>query len=353
MSTQRITLAQVKASRLPTSIGLCSADGPGICSILNEATLRLVQASGETGWYGTWAKVVFNVDRDDPYLTLPRTIARVIDMSVCDSPIRTQNPFFEFLQFGAGLQAPAASCSRNSCACEMQMYDRGTVPLFRDLTPGNKLRFYIMNAADTGKRIFITGVKDVNGTDIFTVDRGVTINGLAITLDNQFPFVETPIAINSLEGIQKEETVGQVKIYEVSTTTDTQIMLSVMDPTEQNAYYRRYFVQGLPERCCGCDHTEDTTVQLTAMAKLEFIPVKVDTDYLLIGNIPALKNECQAIRYEEMDSPASAQMAILRHRDAIRLLNKELTHYMGARNPALAFSPFGCETLAGAGVGMI
>jgi hypothetical protein len=232
------------------------------------------------------------------------------------------------------------------------MYDRGTVPLFRDLTPGYKLRFYITNAADTGKRIFIAGAKDSNGTDIYTMDNGATVNGIFITFDNLFPFVESPIALNSIEGLQKDETVGQVKIYQVNPVTDEQTLLSTMDPSEQNAYYRRYFIQGLPQRCCECDQPQ-TTVQLTAMAKLEFIPVKADTDYLLIGNIPALKNECQAIRYEEMDSPASAQMAQLRHRDAIRLLNKEIIHYMGKERPALNYAPFGYETLARAGVGMI
>lgn len=352
MSTQRVTFGKFKRGGGPEAVGICAADGPGIAKVLNAATRRLVQSGGDTGWYGTWAKVVFNISRDDPYLTLPRTIARIINIDVCKSPIRIQNEFFEFMEFGIGLQAPAASCSRNSCTCDMQMYDRGTVPLFRDLTPGNKLRFYIMNAADTGKRIFIAGARDVNDTDIYTVDRGETVNGLFITFDNQFPFVESPIALNSIGGLLKDETVGQVKIYEVSPTTDTQIMLSIMDPTEDNAYYRRYYIQGLPESCCECDSDPDT-VQLTAMAKLEFIPVKVDTDYLLISNEDALKAECQAIRYEEMDSPSAAQMAQLRHREAIRFLNKELTHYTGRERPALAFSPFGCETLAGAGVGMI
>jgi hypothetical protein len=352
MSTQRITFGDFKRSGGPEAVGICAADSPGIARQLNQAQRRLIQAGGDEGWFGTWAKMVFNVSKDDPYLTTPRTVARISNLDVCNVPVRIQNEFFEFLEFGAGLQRPPPDCATNRCTCNLQMYDRGTVPLFRDLTPGYKLRFYIMNAADTGKRMFIAGARDVNGTDIYTMDNGVTVNGIFVTFDNLFPFVESPIALNEIGGLQKDETVGQVKIYQVNPVTDEQTLLSTMDPSEKNAYYRRYFIQGLPQRCCECDQPQ-TTVQLTAMAKLEFIPVKADTDYLIISNEDALKAECQAIRYEEMDSPASAQMAQVRHRAAIRFLNNELVHYTGKSRPAIGFHPFGYETLARVGTGMI
>ena len=77
------------------------------------------------------------------------------------------------------------------------------------------------------------------------------------------------------------------------------------------------------------------------MAKLEFIPVVVDTDYLLIGNLPALKAECMAVRYEESDNEKSIAMGELKHRQAIKFLNKELVHYVGRERPAVNYAPFG------------
>lgn len=67
---------------------------------------------------------------------------------------------------------------------------------------------------------------------------------------------------------------------------------------------------------------------------------------MVIGNIPALIEECKAIRYSDMDSPGAAQIGQLRHLDAIKLLNKEMTHYLGSLQPAINVAPFGTAKLS-------
>lgn len=85
-------------------------------------------------------------------------------------------------------------------------------------------------------------------------------------------------------------------------------------------------------------------IPVTAMVKLEYIPVSVDTDFLIIGNIPALIEECLAIKYSRMDDPRSLELSAAHHAKAIKLLQQEMVHYEGRVQPAVQFSPFGTAT---------
>lgn len=333
----RLTLGQIRQSTLPEAIGLCSADAPRIAAYCNEAIQRLIIAGGETGWFGSWAKTAFTVDPDDPYITLPRSIARLSGaVDVCNRPVAIQNEWYEFLEFGTGLQ-PVNSCQQ---PCNLLMgHDRGVVVTAVDLDPpGKKLRVYRTDALDDGKRILIQG-NDNNDIPIYEQAGISRVDGTYLLLAS--PFVDTSMEISRITGIQKDITQGPVKIYELDVATQTQRLILTMEPSETLASYRRYFLNGLPTNCCG----SSSTVTVTAMAKLEFLPMAVDTDYSLIGNLPALIEECQSIRYSRMDNIKSQQLSVGKHTMAIRLLNKELEHYMGRLKPAVNFAPFGSAKL--------
>lgn len=350
----RKTFKDFRTSRIPQTLGLCAADAPSLASYCNEAIQTLLQSSGDEGWWGTFATMVFNVDPNEPYITVPREVARLEQIDVCRTPVVINNSFYEFLQFGCGLERQRPDCAgqinaRCGCQDNVQGYDRLTVPTMRDITPGNKLRIYMTNGADTGKRIFFQS-KDGNDKPIYTMDRGVPQNGFFMTLDNMVPFIESPMTLNSIQNVTKDNTVGEVQVYGINPSTTAQTLLSTYAPNETTPCYRRYFLSNLPSKCCDCD-SPDGVVQVTAIVKLEFIPVYADTDFLLIGNLDALKNECQSIRYDEMDTQAAKQMAEYHHRNAIRLLNQELVHYLGKSRPALQFAPFGNARLENAGVG--
>jgi hypothetical protein len=350
---QLLRLKDVRQSRVPEAIGLCAADNAKLVEIINEAQQRLIFAGGETGWWGSWFRTVFTVDSaTNPYITLPRSIARVINWDICRWPVRIQNEFYEFLEAGIGLQ-PITNCSGNSFqSCNMmESYDRGQFPTFLDLVPGNKrLRFYLTDAIDVGARILVQG-KDQNGMTIYSLDGNVQVQGIFLNLTT--PFVDTPFDISLLTGLQKDVTVGQVRIYEVDMLTGAQRLLSFMEPSEEVAGYRRYFLNGLPRNCCDPTNTGVTTVQVTAMAKLAFIPVSVDTDYLIIQNMAALKEECQAVRFGEMDDSTSAQQAAIRHSKALNLLNGELRHHLGKEMPAINFAPWGTAHLSNQRIGLL
>lgn len=335
----RLRLYDFRLSRAANLVGICQGDIAATADLVNTAQRRLVFAreAGETGWWGSWAKMVFNVSKNNPYLTTPREVARLEQIDVCSHPVPIQNEFYEFLQFGAGLQP---QCQR-SCAF-LQAYDRGIVPTFADLVPPRMgIRIYLTDAADAGKRVLIQG-KDVNDSTITSADGLVQVQGVFVVL--AAPFVDGGLEISSLTGFQKDITNNPIKIYAVNLDTAVQTLLLTMEGGEQVAGYRRYLLNGLPLNCCNTN-PPSSTAQVTAMAKLELIPARVDTDYLLIQNIEALVEECQSVRFGTMDNPAAAQNALLHHRNAIGLLNGELTHYLGKDKPAVIFKPYGNASL--------
>lgn len=330
----RITVQQFANSRAAQSLGLCATNLLGVCSYLNEATERLLNAFSETGPYGCWDKVVFNVDRASPYITLPARYARAVNMDVCRMPVRVQNEWVEVLLDGIGLQSICDG--QNGCGVRAA-YDRANVPTAFDLPASNQLlRIYPTSASDIGKQIIFSDALDQNGNGIYSAAGLSSIGGFPLVL--QSPFTTTSFIVTSFAGIEKPVTAGDVVLKSVDATTGVETFLSRFTPQETNPSYRRYYLHALPAGCCPCP-TNPCQAQITAMLKLEYVPTCRATDVLLIGSIPALKEECLAIKYSEQDTAASQQFAILKHRNAVRLLNEQLAHYMGTEMPAINVMP--------------
>jgi len=153
----RATVADIQNSRYCTVLGLCSNNLAEIIPALNECTQRLLQALGNT----PYVKVAFNVNKEHPYLTLPRQFARMINMDYCRVPMRIHNQFYEYLPGGIGLQDGALS-SPDWCG-NVNGYERDTAPTIREIDPTNQLvRVYATNSTDIGKQVLITGL-DQNG----------------------------------------------------------------------------------------------------------------------------------------------------------------------------------------------
>lgn len=344
----RARLLDFRISSGPTDIGLCQSDVAGCAQAVNAAQQELILApeAKDWGWWGSWAFMAFNVDQVNPYITTPRDVARLERMTVCNRPVRIQNQFYEYLDFGIGLQ-PSNNCRFPQACQELQAYERGTVPTFSDLRAGTTLRIYVTNAGDVGKRVLVQGT-DQNDEVLYSMDGLVQVTGDYLSLDA--PFVESDV-LNSVTGLQKDQTLGPVKFFEVDSSGNQRLLLT-MEPSETTANYRRYFINGLPKSCCN-PIVSTTTVQVTAMAKLEFIPCQVDSDWLLIQNIPALIKQCQSIRLGNMDEFNAKQQAAERHVQAIRMLQGEINHYQGTHRPAIIVAPFGSARLRRQGIGQL
>lgn len=304
----------------------------------------MCREAGPDGWYGTWAEIAFNVSRDEPYITLPREIARLELINVCDRPTPIQNQFYEYLQFGNGrMPKQFASCYRNRL---LTSYSRNNAVTFTDISDTPQLiRVYATNAADEGvdKRVLIQGL-DSNDNIVYTQGSFSSTSGVYLTL--AAPFATTTTQFNHITGIQKDKTVGPVQVYQVDPSTGAEVLLLTMDGSETTAWYRRYYFDSLPRGCCPAPGaTDETLVQVKAIAKLELIPVAIDPDYCLIQNLEAIIEECTSLRYSEVDSMEAKAMAKEKHKEAIGYLQGELQHYLGNDQPAIQVLPFGSARL--------
>lgn len=336
---QRLRLYDCRTSRLPRVIGYCENDIHRIADAVNTAQRRLLYAkeAGEEGWWGTWAEILFFVSRAQPYITLPRDIARIESANVCGYPVTTNNQFVEYLRFGNGRMP-------KSCSGGLGIHARNNAVTFTDLTNGPQfITAMISNPADATKVAIIQGL-DENENQVYTLDFSRNIQGQKLFLD--VPMVTTPQTFTSLNGIQKDQTIGQVSFYQTDPTTGDQVLLLTMEPSELTASYRRYYIDPLPTSCCAtATGVQVNPVAVTAIVKMDLVPVQTDTDYCMIQNLEAIIEECQSIRLSECDTPGAKQMAAERHIQAIRMLNGELGHYMGLQQPAILFSPFGSARL--------
>lgn len=318
---KRATVLDARMYGIPDAVGACVGDNNDFIRVLNEAQQRLIidEAQPDEGWWGTWARIAFNLTRADPYFVPGRHVARVTAIDVCKKPVRLWNEFYEYLEFGNGLR-PENCCEAPSCE-NLGAFDRGLAITFKTFTPGRKIRVFATDETDYGKRVLFSA-KDTFDNTIYSQDGFTRVTGEFITLTS--PFADSAVAYSEIDGIQKDETNGAIQIHELDPDTGNMRLILTMEPTETVAGYRRYFVNGLPDTCCASG-----TIQVSALCKLDFIPVKVDSDYLVIPNLAALKEECQSIRLSDMDSPNAKRMAAAHHGSALRLLFGELDAFIG------------------------
>jgi hypothetical protein len=222
-----------------------------------------------------------------------------------------------------------------------------------DLTPTNQfLRVYVTDPRDVGKTIIFSGALDQNGTGIYEQAGTNQVMGAYLTFAQ--PFATTAMIITGFTGVQKDQTFGDILLKQVDAITGAEVLLSRYAPDELNPTYRRYYINHLPNSCCPSPNPAvPGQVQVTGLAKFECLPVYRDTDLLIIGNLPALIEEAQAIKYSTMDSPNAAQQEAKHHAKAIRLLQDEQRHYQGELQPAVTYAPFGSNRLSRSRIGTL
>jgi hypothetical protein len=335
---------QSYAQSVGSVLGVCVNNIPALAGLVNVATERLISdpMAPEEGWWGGWAKYSFNVIPGSPYIVMPRGVARIIVLDVCTKPVKLQNGFYEFLDYGEGLQPKP--CKENICGGFMQTYDRESTPILGNLLPTPQIvRVVPTDPRDVDKTVLIQGT-DQNGKVVTTTDpvTNQTILGEIVTLalpfsDTITQFLDAPNS-PGITGIQKDVTAGPVTFFQADPNSGESSPLSSMEPSETSAAYRKYFIGNLP---CGCCTTPTGQTQVVAMCKLEYVPISSDPDYLGIPCVPALIAEVEALRYENMDSVKAQQMGMTKHAKALQLLAGQLQHYLGNERPAITVPLFG------------
>lgn len=302
---------------------MCS-DDTRLANYINEAVMRLLPKGK---WVGTTARMRICVNSN--CLTWPRQIETIETFSICGVPGTVRSQWYEFADFGPGQQN--GSCGTgyldsNYCSGN-NLIDRGTACAFDDIAEtGNRLKLYADLPEDDGVEVLVQGW-DENGNWILT--NGGNTNGESVQLSG-FAAVTTQSKFlrGGLTAIQKPITKGPVRLYDWNPTTGVQRPLGIYEPDETVPEYRRSYVPGLSDdyRCCGQTDESCTKKTVYVIGKLKFIPVRNDTDYVLIGNIPALKDMCQSIKKREDNL---MQEAVLYEASAIKCLEDELSSYYG------------------------
>lgn len=311
----KLTLGQVKPT-IARVAGLCSTDSR-IVSYVNEATQRLVSRGK---WVGTVQR--YRVCVNDGCIVWPRQIETIEQIAICERPGVVRNEWFEFDGNGFGLM------DSEDCLGDV-LIDRGTVCSFDTIAAGatdRKIRVYADVAEDEDAVITLQGY-DENGNWIRTEVDDEWIDGEQVAISTT-PTLSTK-KFTHLTGVIKPVTNGFVRLYEYQTTAPAANVksLAVYEPDETLPVYRKSLIPGLADMAaCSGSETDCESKYVTVMAKLRFIPVVNDNDWLLIGNLGALKLAVQAVIKEDKDLHGEADTCMAK---AVFELEKELQSYLG------------------------
>jgi hypothetical protein len=288
-------------------------------SYINAAQERLVTRGH---WWGTFSR--YNVSVTKQLLTLPPQFATIEQVAVCQVPITLRNLWYEQNPNGFGvLNDPTATATNSGTS---QAMFRGTYPSFIDITSGNKARLQCDVLGDVGATVLLLGF-DSSGNWVRTVQGGNLADGEVVTLA-QSPGTLSTTLWSKITDIQKPVTKGQVWLYDWDGSANT--LIGTYQYFETSPSYSRYLLPTIP----------GTATQIDLIGKLAFIPVVNDTDYLIIGNLEALRLAAMACKLEEEYKYADAAILMNGKRDpisgkaivegAITILEDELQHYQGS-----------------------
>lgn len=322
LGTSRTVIARV--------LGVCESS-PRVAEMLNESQSRLLNRPDKP--VGSLARYRFCAGTDS-CLSWPRFIRTIEAFAICSTPGVIRSNFFEFIGWpnGIGIQ------SEENMPGTM-LIDRDPSCAFDDViattAEPRKICLIATNVADVGKTVTLRYIDDL-GQKKYSSIGGVVQEGEQLTLISPaaaFPanavFTSSNVSTGGLYHVVKEVTKYPVLMYEASNTPTITKLLSQYEPSEQVPIYRRSFIPGLADMpACEGAETEDCTVnkQITALVKLQHVPVVVDNDPLVIGNLAALKLMVMAILREEQNRHDEA--AILEGK-AAREIDGELSSYLG------------------------
>jgi len=352
----RLTLADVQASRIPASVGECPTNTRFI-QWVNEAQQRLLTKGL---WFGTYAK--YRMAAYGGILTMPPELVTIESVALNHVPISYHDLFYEFLENGFGTRSrEQVGTSGGSALGEAtgaygipEADYRGMFPMFRDLTPNTnpkKLVLVCDLSADTAVTVMVLG-RDNNGNWVRTLRNSVYADGEVITLA-QSPGTTSVNYFSEITGLQfSAQRSGQCWLYELDTVTSIQTMIGWYQWHETNPSYGRWLFPSITSPASSSGVTPPSKWQQTwtqgqiaspantakyipvlveVIGKRAFVPVSLPTDYLIIGCIPALKSEMQCVKkLEDAVSSADVQEAMAFETLAVKELDDELDMMLGS-----------------------
>jgi hypothetical protein len=322
-STDRTSVRSIVARAL----GMCPSDDLVIDTI-NEAQERLLNREDDP----VGALVVYQFCSSNYCLVLPRQVRTVIGWEVCGTPGTPRPLWYRFHINGPGQLCPTSGCG-------LQPIDRGIAVAFSEVAGADKyIRVYAQDASDAGKKVILKYYRGDTRQKFYSSIGGFVQEGEEITLvaPPLYAMTSTFVMPGGLYGVIKDTTDYPINLYEYDGSGNTQ-MLAWYEPSETVPTYRKIYVPGLGQAgacantCdeqCDLEEGEETCEQatVTALVKLQHVPVVVDNDPLVLGNVAALKLMSMAIQREGQER--FTESAVLEAK-AARELKGELASYLG------------------------
>jgi hypothetical protein len=293
-----LTLADARASSIINVSQNCGT-GDSFRQLINEATERLM-IRGD--WDGTVVVTHLCVRRG--CVVFPRYVQEIRKMKVCGAYTPIENLWYEFLPqthpWCNGWNSGNGDWGwRPWSWWSGRMDAKGRSPVFQDiLGPGRTVRAYVQTNNDIGKTSTIFGT-DNSGQPLMHKDENGNWQDGSVIVFNK-PFGSTDTFVGHIDRILKDETEKPITMFGYDATNDVLETLVTLEPTETNPSFARYQLHS--GTCnCNCDQS------IVALTKLKFIPVKAETDPILVANIAALKLMVQCIKAEEANDDALAR----------------------------------------------
>jgi len=326
------TLADIQDYGIDQQIGIPSCD-PRFIKLVNKAQ-KWLSESGR--WYGSIAAMRFCFSQGG-CITLPRQVATVEKMTVCEVGLQVRNQWWEFQEYQWWSDASTTNPNYNSQNGLWQynptreLLDRGRVCTAYDVSGGAQyIQLYPSSASDAGKKIILQG-KDVNNYPIFET---LTLPATGYVQSTNL------FAPPGITAVQKPITVGQVNVNSYDPVLGQASFLGFWEASEKYPnYIRKYFLnwqsvcnqnQNVGITCCdqgnGCQPAlvGCTGITSTMLVRLEFIDALVPTDWLFIPNLKALEMGMMSDWHESRNNHADA---IAFRKRAIDILRAELDKY--------------------------
>jgi hypothetical protein len=286
-----------------------------ICRYINKAVRRLLPKGK---WVGTVQ--AYRICVSDSCITWPRQIETIESVAVNGCPTKIRNQWFEYLENGPGVNVTG----KRPTFYGSQLLDKGEYPCFNDIEGINKkIRVYADVPEASDAYITLQGYNE-NGVWIRTeVTPGNWIDGEKVLISTT-PQLTSNLFIHIVRVI-KPKTNGFVRLYEYDTDANVNSQaLAMYENDETLPSYRRTYI---PMVEFGVTNQDCPDVTVDVMAKLRFLPVERDEDFIMIGHLPALVEMVRAIRKFENNL---FEEAITYEALAVRYLEEQLSSYMGS-----------------------
>jgi hypothetical protein len=337
LSPSSLTLGALKNSSVINIAGVC-ANGSQFVQNVNEAVQRLMTYGS---WHATLVKGRLCVYEN--CLAWPRWVGTVLATNINGQNRRIQNNWYEFMPVSSGECCYGDSYAVGNWRSNTTVIDEGITPVFQNVPCGTPCQIvtHTRLRADFGKTVTYYGT--YQGQPVQTKNAiGQWQDGVTISLGS--PDVVTIPLFDELTRVSKQETVGMIDVYAQPAFPAGLLEIAHYEPSETEPRYRFSKVHGMYSR------GNSRPTQIEFLAKLQFVPVVLDSDMLQIDNLEAIKLMIQAERLSETgDTDEATKLQVL----AIKELNRQLAEKLPLRQIPLIVDSFGTAKPSLAGIGQI